>query len=84
MVNKDELKKTVKQLLCDEIDMEPDDLDENATFIELAIDSIAATQFVKALRAEFGEKMTLSPVEMYEHSTINKLTDHLYTLLGNV
>ncbi len=83
MISKDELKKTVKQLLCDELQMEPEELDENATFIELAVDSIAAVQFVKALRAELGGKMTMQAIELYEHSTINKLTDHLFTMMVN-
>lgn len=82
MQSKEEIKKVVRKLFCGVIEMDPADLNDDKSFLDMAVDSMAAVEFIRLLRAEFGEKMTMTAIELYEHSTINKVTDHLFNLVS--
>lgn len=82
ITDKDELKKAIREIFCDQLAIEQDELDDDTDFLQIGLDSVSAAQLVVGLSDKLGEDMTMPTEEIYEHRTINQLTDHLFNLFA--
>ncbi len=68
-----------KTILCREIatelSMEPEAIDENATFMRLGVSSVQALKVVNRLRKQLG--IDINPVALFEFKTIEEFSGYL-------
>jgi len=65
------IRATLRTLLADALYLEPEQIDEDANFTELGLDSILAVELVKKLTALFP--VELKATRLYDHPTIRDL-----------
>lgn len=66
---------TIRRLLADVLYIEPAEVADDVTFLDLGLDSIIAVEFVAALRDTFARPVTLD--EVYESATVPVLAARL-------
>ncbi|MEU5417941.1 SDR family NAD(P)-dependent oxidoreductase [Streptomyces sp. NPDC020667] len=60
--------------------MEPDEIDPQASFSDFGVDSILSVKLVGAVNTALG--VDLSSTALFEHSSLDRLTDHLVDAYG--
>ncbi|WP_344637981.1 SDR family NAD(P)-dependent oxidoreductase [Kitasatospora cystarginea] len=60
--------------------MEPDEIDPQASFSDFGVDSILSVKLVGAVNTTLG--VDLSSTALFEHSSLDRLTDHLVEVYG--
>jgi|GEM_PF-1166916 len=65
----------LKQFIAEAVEMPPEDLDENASFYQLGLDSLSAVDVAQKIEAQTG--LTLHPTILFEHDTIHALGKYL-------
>lgn len=69
------IKRSLKASLAATLFMEPQELGDDTSFLEVGVDSIIAVQWIKAVNAEFAT--SAKATVLYDHSTIEALATHL-------
>ena len=67
--------------VLEQLDHTDDELESSAPLMESGLDSLAATQLVRALGKKLG--LQLPPTLLFDFPTIDQLSDHLVSLLGH-
>ncbi|MCP2251336.1 amino acid adenylation domain-containing protein [Prauserella aidingensis] len=80
-VDRDRIRALVVRRLARVLHVPEDGLSSREAFAELGVDSITGMSFVSELGEELG--LELDAAILYDHTTIDKLTDHLADLVGN-
>ncbi|WP_234386452.1 phosphopantetheine-binding protein, partial [Streptomyces sp. ERV7] len=70
----------LRQSLADELELAEPDIDDDAPFVELGLDSITGVTWTRKLNTHF--QLSLSATQVYSHPTIAGLADHLVECLG--
>ncbi len=76
--NTSDLRDTVIASLAKDLMIEPGDIRDGDTFLDLGLDSILAVTWVRSLNACFG--VDLSATVVYGHPTVGALVAHLWSL----
>ncbi|TYB89460.1 SDR family NAD(P)-dependent oxidoreductase [Oceaniovalibus sp. ACAM 378] len=67
--------------LAEDLMIEPGDIRDTDTFLDLGLDSILAVTWVRNLNARFG--VDLPATVVYAHPSVGALTGHIATLVGD-
>ncbi|WP_349594246.1 SDR family NAD(P)-dependent oxidoreductase [Azospirillum argentinense] len=70
----------LRDSLARELLIAPEELDEDATFIDLGLDSITAVTWIRALNKRFG--LSIGATTVYAHPTLAAFHRHLLDLLS--
>ncbi|WP_329395186.1 SDR family NAD(P)-dependent oxidoreductase [Streptomyces melanogenes] len=70
----------LRQSLADELELAEPDIDDDAPFVELGLDSITGVTWTRKLNTHF--QLSLSATQVYSHPTIAELAEHLVGCLG--
>ncbi|MBD0742358.1 SDR family NAD(P)-dependent oxidoreductase [Streptomyces sp. CBMA152] len=70
----------LRQSLADELELAEPDIDDDAPFVELGLDSITGVTWTRKLNTHF--QLSLSATQVYSHPTIAELAEHLVECLG--
>ncbi|MCT7356957.1 phosphopantetheine-binding protein, partial [Streptomyces sp. 15-116A] len=72
------VRQAIVEALCAELRVAPDEIDLTEPFSDLGVDSIAAEVVRQEIGGRFG--VELDSVTVYDHPTVERLTDHVLTL----
>ncbi|GIJ76936.1 amino acid adenylation domain-containing protein [Micromonospora phaseoli] len=73
--NRDEVARLLRRLLAEPLHRRPDEIADDASFLALGLDSLAAVDLVKRLEEEIGRDL---PVTLFfEYTTVAELAAHL-------
>ncbi|NTG51717.1 SDR family NAD(P)-dependent oxidoreductase [Agrobacterium rhizogenes] len=67
--------KIVRQVLANELQLDEDEIDAYASFVDLGLDSVTAVIWTRKLNELLSTQ--LSPTQLYQHSTLTALTEYL-------
>ncbi|MGW1545391.1 SDR family NAD(P)-dependent oxidoreductase [Streptomyces sp. NPDC002346] len=70
----------LRQSLADELELAEPDIDDDAPFVELGLDSVTGVTWTRKLNTHF--QLSLSATQVYSHPTIAELAEHLVECLG--
>ncbi|WP_345629196.1 SDR family NAD(P)-dependent oxidoreductase [Streptomyces thinghirensis] len=70
----------LRESLAAELELVAADIDDEAPFVELGLDSITGVTWTRKLNTHF--QLSLSATQVYSHPTVDDLADHLAELLG--
>ncbi|OEV27903.1 hypothetical protein AN220_03550, partial [Streptomyces nanshensis] len=79
--DRDRIRSLTTQRLARALRVPPEELSSRRAFAELGVDSITGMSFVSELGEELG--LELDAALLYDHTTIDRLTDHLTDLVDN-
>ncbi|MBO8196255.1 hypothetical protein ITI46_32130 [Streptomyces oryzae] len=79
--DRERIKSLTTQRLARALRVPPGELSPRRAFAELGVDSITGMSFVAELGEELG--LELDAALLYDHTTIDRLTDHLTDLVDN-
>ncbi|MEX2631027.1 MAG: SDR family NAD(P)-dependent oxidoreductase [Tistlia sp.] len=74
----EELRAWLRETLARELGMAPGELDEDAKFIDLGLDSIAAVTWIRAIAERYG--LAVAATRVYSHPTLAEFHRHLVEL----
>jgi acyl transferase domain-containing protein/acyl carrier protein/thioesterase domain-containing protein/nucleoside-diphosphate-sugar epimerase len=75
-----DVKNALIELLADSLYLDPSQIDEHASFIDLGLDSILAVEVAKKLQDLF--QVDLRATRLYDHSTVHDLAAYLTSALA--
>ncbi|MCI3900370.1 SDR family NAD(P)-dependent oxidoreductase [Streptomyces spectabilis] len=70
----------LRESLAAELELVAADIDDEAPFVELGLDSITGVTWTRKLNTHF--QLSLSATQVYSHPTVDELAGHLAELLG--
>ncbi|MDJ0460313.1 SDR family NAD(P)-dependent oxidoreductase [Streptomyces sp. H27-C3] len=70
----------LRESLAAELELAVSDIDDDAPFVELGLDSITGVTWTRRLNTHF--QLSLSATQVYSHPTVDELAGHLAGLLG--
>jgi acyl transferase domain-containing protein/enoyl-CoA hydratase/carnithine racemase/acyl carrier protein len=69
----------LKHLLAQELHLEDDEIDHNAQYTDLGLDSITGVTWIRKVNAHYG--LSLDATIVYAHPTLSKLAQHVKSLI---
>ena len=64
------------------LEIKSDSFDNDEPFIELGLDSLAATQLLRELNIELGGELDVKGSEIFDHPTIKELANFVHSKLN--
>jgi acyl carrier protein len=79
MVSLPEIKKNVKDIIAEELNLSPESIDELKSFYDLGLDSVNSI----FLLAKMEERLDIyiDPLSVYDNPTIRSFSEYLYAQL---
>jgi|GEM_PF-1407354 len=75
-----ELKKTIRAVLVDTLEMNQTDIKDDVAFSDMGVDSMGGIDLIDRLKGKL--QVELSPAELLEHSTVTALAKHIRVQFG--
>ncbi len=70
---------TLRQSLIEELQMQQEQVDDDATFIDMGMDSITAVTWIRKINKQFG--LSIGATKVYSYPTLNRFADFVRTQL---
>ncbi|MCW9017857.1 MAG: beta-ketoacyl synthase N-terminal-like domain-containing protein, partial [Kangiellaceae bacterium] len=74
--NQPSVKENLKKLLASELHMDTDEVDEDAEFIELGLDSITGVTWIRNINEKYN--ISVEATKVYSHPTLSQFSGYIY------
>jgi acyl transferase domain-containing protein/enoyl-CoA hydratase/carnithine racemase/acyl carrier protein len=71
---------SLKTMLADELQMSEQDIDNDAQFVDLGLDSITGVTWMRKINASYGTE--IAAIKVYSFPTLTQLGEHVQAVLG--
>lgn len=74
-MEKNHIQAVLTREIATELSIDPDDVDEQASFMRLGVSSVQALKIINRLRRSLG--IDINPVALFEFKTVDDISDYL-------